>query len=105
MSGQLFLGPCLSFMVLYLWGRRNPHSVLSLFGLLQFNAPFLPWVFLIFAYLLGQSISSDLMGILAGHIYYFFEDVYPKYYPERKILKTPSVVFDFIILIFIYLFK
>ena len=88
-----FLAPSLSFMVVYIWGRRNPHSILNLFGILQFNAPYLPWVLLGFGFLLGQSPTSDILGILVGHIYYFFEDVYPKYYPNRRILKTPHIMF------------
>jgi Derlin-2/3 len=95
MTKTFFLAPSLSFMIVYIWGRRNPHSILNLFGVLQFNAPYLPWVLLGFGLLLDQSPISDILGILAGHIYYFFEDVYPRYYPNRKLLKTPEFVYVF----------
>ena len=50
---------------------------MSFLGLFQFHAPFLPWVLLGFSVLLGNSPSVDLMGIGVGHLYYFFDDVFP----------------------------
>ena len=44
----------------------------SLLGLLAFSAPYLPWVLLGFSTLLGHDVSSDLLGIAVGHVYYFF---------------------------------
>ncbi|CAI2161430.1 7633_t:CDS:2 [Funneliformis geosporum] len=42
------------------------------------GAPFLPWVLLGFSLLLNNHFPmSDMMGIAVGHIYYFFEDVWP----------------------------
>jgi len=35
---------------------------MNFFGLLTFNAPYLPWVLLAFSLLLGNSISVDLLG-------------------------------------------
>ncbi len=43
----------------------------SLLALLTFNAPYLPWVLLGFSTLLGHDVSSDLLGIAVGHVYYF----------------------------------
>ncbi|TYZ58255.1 hypothetical protein PybrP1_007932 [[Pythium] brassicae (nom. inval.)] len=72
-----FLGSPLTFMMVYLWGRRNEHVRMSFLGLFPFTAPYLPWVMLSFSILLGNSATTDLIGIVVGHIYYFFEDVYP----------------------------
>ena len=30
-----------------------------------------------FSLLLGHDVSSDLLGIAVGHLYYFLEDVFP----------------------------
>jgi Derlin-2/3 len=89
----MFLAPSLSFMVVYVWSRRNPHGVLSLFGMFQFTAPYLPWVLLVIGLLLEQSPVYDILGILVGHIYFFWEDVYPQFRPGRRLLKTPRIMY------------
>jgi Derlin-2/3 len=83
----LFLGPSLTFMVVYLWGRRNRFIRLSLLGF-TFTAPYLPWVLLGLSLLLGHSVLSDTLGICAGHLYYYLEDFYPSI-SGRRLLKTP----------------
>ena len=72
LAGQAF-----TIMLVYVWARRNPYVRMSFFGLLTFQAPYLPWVLLGFSLLLGNSISVDLLGMAAGHVYYFLEDVFP----------------------------
>ncbi|CAG2057622.1 unnamed protein product, partial [Timema podura] len=75
----LFGGICQAFtiMLVYVWSRRNPFVRMNFFGLLNFHAPYLPWVLLGFSVLLGNAIWVDLMGMAVGHIYYFIEDVFP----------------------------
>ena len=64
-------------MMLYVWGRRNPYVRMTFFGILTFTAPYLPWVILGFSAMVGNNLVTDLIGIGVGHLYYFFEDVYP----------------------------
>ena len=52
---------------------------MNFFGLLTFNAPYLPWVLLGFSLLLGNSVSVDLLGKqttktkdLLGHNFGYF---------------------------------
>lgn len=94
-----FLGYPLSFMMVYLWARDpdNYHIRMSFFGVLQFNAPYLPWVLLLFSLILGNPIEMDLLGILVGHSYYFLDYVYPQVaairgWSLKKILVTPSIL-------------
>lgn len=49
-------------MLVYVWSRRNPYVRMNFFGLLNFQAPFLPWLLLGFSLLLGNSIVVDLLG-------------------------------------------
>lgn len=77
-AGLPFLGSSLSFMVVYVWARKSPNIPLNLFGVLDVEAPWLPWVLLGFSALVGQSLWPDLLGIGFGHVYYFFDDVYPR---------------------------
>eukprot|EP00045_Choanoeca_perplexa_P012991 m.144666 g.144666 ORF g.144666 m.144666 type:complete len:268 (+) comp16204_c0_seq2:2388-3191(+) len=72
----LFLGSSLTFMLVYVWSRRNPAIRMGLLALFFFRAPFLPWVLLGLGILLNHDPSADLLGIAAGHLYYFLEDVY-----------------------------
>jgi Derlin-2/3 len=70
---------------------------MSLMGLFPFNAPYLPWVLLIFSLFLGNHIENDLLGILVGHIYYFFDSVYPcvaeiRGWRQKKIIVTPFIL-------------
>lgn len=85
----VFLGSALTIMLVYVWSRRNPYVRMNFFGLLNFQAPYLPWVLLAFSLLLGNSIIVDLMGIVVGHIYYFLEDIFPREAGGFKLLKTP----------------
>ncbi|OWR43807.1 derlin-2 [Danaus plexippus] len=88
----LFLGQAFTIMIVYVWSRRNKHVRMNFFGLMNFQAPYLPWVLLGFSVLLGNSISVDLVGMAIGHIYFFLEDVLPRQRGGQKILKTPKIL-------------
>ena len=42
-------------------------------GLPPFHGVYLPWLYLTFSLLLGTNPIPDLMGIAAGHVYYFLQ--------------------------------
>lgn len=91
-----FLGSSLTFMMVYLWGRRNRWERLSFLGIFPFTAPYLPWVLLFFSLVLGHSVIIDMIGIVVGHMYYYLEDVWPaiadaRGWKRRKLLSTPRV--------------
>lgn len=85
----LFLGQAFTVMLVYVWARKNPFVNMNFFGILNFQAPYLPWVLLGFSVLFGNSILVDLVGIAIGHIYYFLEDVFPEQAGGIRLLKTP----------------
>jgi len=88
-----FLGSSLTFMMVYVWARRNPFGRMNFLGVFNFTAPYLPWVLLSFSMLLGSDGIVDLVGIFVGHLYYFLEDVYPKMIPSRtRLLQTPRFI-------------
>lgn len=110
-----FLGSSLTFMMVYVWGRRNAFVTMralqffasasspslqsrSFLGLFNFTAPYLPWVLLAFSWLLGSSPLVDALGIATGHAYYYLEDVYPRLSGCVSTHHIPS--FLFLILIF-----
>ncbi len=77
-----FFGPSLSFMMVYIWARRNEQIRMSFLGLFPFQACYLPWVLLSFSFLLGggvtQGVMIDGIGIIVGHIYFFADDIFPE---------------------------
>ncbi|XP_010790130.1 derlin-2-like [Notothenia coriiceps] len=87
-----FLGQAFIIMLVYVWSKRHPLVRMNFFGLLNFQAPFLPWVLMGFSLLLGNSIVVDLLGISVGHMYYFLEDVFPNQLGGRRLLMTPELL-------------
>uniref|UniRef100_A0A0K0F6Y3 Derlin n=1 Tax=Strongyloides venezuelensis TaxID=75913 RepID=A0A0K0F6Y3_STRVS len=89
-TNTIFLGQAFTIMLVYIWGRRNPDVRLNFFGALTFGASYLSYFLFFFSILMNQSVVGDILGISAGHIYYFLEDVYPREHNGHRILKTPS---------------
>ena len=94
-SSVLFLGYSLTFMMVYVWARRNETFPMNFLGLFNFPAPWLPWVLLAFSVLLGASPVVDLLGIFVGHIYYYLEDIVPRMpgrFRGKHLIFTPALI-------------
>jgi len=87
-----FLAEPLIYAVMYVWSRRYPEQTVSFFGF-QVQALYTPWVYVVFNLLIGSSPFTPLLGIAAGHIYYFLVEVVPDQY-QRDFLKTPNFLVD-----------
>lgn len=83
-----FLGISLVFMLLYVWSREFPNVQINIYGLVSLKAFYLPWAMLALDVIFGSPITPDLMGIIAGHMYYFLTVLHPLS-GGRNILKTP----------------
>jgi Derlin-2/3 len=85
-----FLAHPLSTTLVYIWARRNPDTRMSFLGVLTFTAPFLPWVLIAFSVVMHGAVpKDDLMGIVVGHLYYFFADVFPAIRPGSRPMDPP----------------
>ncbi|GMH33614.1 hypothetical protein BSKO_01448 [Bryopsis sp. KO-2023] len=86
-----FCGSALIFTILYLWSRNFSSQEVSIWGLLNIKAFYLPWAFLGVDLLMGMPMAMlypDLIGIGIGHLYYFLMSLYPMA-SGNVILKCP----------------
>lgn len=83
-----YLGISLVFMLVYVWSREFPNAQINLYGLVTLKAFYLPWAMLALDVIFGSPLMADLMGIIAGHLYYFLTVLHPLS-GGRNILKTP----------------
>ncbi|XP_017982582.1 PREDICTED: derlin-1 [Theobroma cacao] len=80
---QLEKGPFERWTADFLW--------MMIVGALSLLAFYLPWAMLALDVLFGSPLKPDLMGIIAGHIYYFLTVLQPLA-GGRNILATPTWV-------------
>ncbi|GMP59607.1 hypothetical protein CsSME_00022828 [Camellia sinensis var. sinensis] len=86
-----FLGVSLVFMLLYVWSREFPNANINIYGLVSLKAFYLPWAMLALDVIFGSKLQPDLLGIVAGHLYYFLTVLHPLA-GGKNILKTPTWV-------------
>ncbi|GAU11746.1 hypothetical protein TSUD_74970 [Trifolium subterraneum] len=72
-----FLAVSLVFMLVYVWSREFPNTQINIYGLFAVKAFYLPWMMLGLDVIFGSSIVPDLLGIIAGHLYYFLTVLHP----------------------------
>ncbi|KAF2666379.1 ER-associated proteolytic system protein Der1 [Microthyrium microscopicum] len=86
-----FLGTALSSVLVYIWSRRNPDAMLSFLGLLTFRAPWLPWVLMGFSFVMHGIVPKDeICGVIVGHVWYYFNDIYPPVHGGSRPLDPPQ---------------
>lgn len=86
-----YLGVPMVSMLLYVWSREYPNSQISMYGLVQLRSFYLPWAMLGLDVIFGSQILPGLLGILVGHLYYFFSVLHPLA-SGKNYLKTPMWV-------------
>eukprot|EP00924_Labyrinthula_sp_SR-Ha-C_P003334 snap_masked-scaffold_15-processed-gene-6.33-mRNA-1 protein AED:0.04 eAED:0.04 QI:0/0/0/1/1/1/2/0/224 len=92
-----FLSRSLTFMVIYIWGRKNPHMTLSLLGLLTFKAPYVAFVLCGMSLLFGQPLGLNFIG----HFYFYMDDIFPQVadlrrWKKRNYLRAPKILKDLV---------
>jgi hypothetical protein len=66
----------LIFFTIYIWARRHPTASMSVFGLFNIAAPYFPWFLAFIQTLSGGSLLMPVLGMVVGHGYHFFNDLY-----------------------------
>ena len=77
---------------IYVDSKREPQKMLNLYFIPVKNA-FYPYALIIFNIVSGGGIYDNIIGIIAGNIYYFLVGVLPVT-KNLKILKTPKFLVD-----------
>ncbi|XP_072965188.1 derlin-1 [Typha angustifolia] len=83
-----FLGVSMVSMLLYVWSREYPDAQINIYGLVSLKAFYLPWAMLALDVIFGSPLMPNLLGIVAGHLYYFLTVLHPLA-GGRNMLKTP----------------
>ena len=73
--------------LIYIQSKREAAAT-PVFGF-QVEGKYLPFALLAIHVLSGSNVIPDIVGILAGHIYYFMKDECPKKYGQDP-LRTPK---------------
>ena len=61
----------------YVWTRKHPDQIFAALGVFHFPATYLSLFNIAMAVLQKQSIIVPLFGVVAGHLWWFFETVLP----------------------------
>ncbi|GAB2292422.1 ER-associated protein degradation protein [Dionaea muscipula] len=83
-----FLGISLVFMLVYVWSREYPNAQINIYGLFTLKGFYLPWAMIGLDVIFGSPLLPNLLGIVAGHLYYFLTVLHPLA-GGKNILKTP----------------
>ncbi|CAG8445404.1 5682_t:CDS:2 [Dentiscutata erythropus] len=88
------LNQCLVMAIIYLWAQEFREAVVTFMFGLRFKGSYFPWVLLLFDVLRGGDVLSTAIGIIAGHIYYYLQDLYPAAGGPR-LLNTPQLLYRY----------
>ncbi|RXI09819.1 hypothetical protein DVH24_015413 [Malus domestica] len=83
-----FMGTSVVFMIVYVWSREFPNSRVNIAGVVSFKGFYLPYVLLTLDLMFGVPLKPDIMGMVAGHLYYFLTVLHPLS-GGKFTLKTP----------------
>lgn len=89
-AAPLLLASSLESFVVYVWSMRNKNARIVLFFVLPISASYLPLAHIGLDFLFDANLTSPIIGFIAGHVYYYFADVFPKLNNDLTIIKTPS---------------
>ena len=82
----------LLYALVYIDSKREPQKNVMIYFFVVKNC-YVPYAFLLFSLISGGSIIENVIGIVAGHIYFFFKEIAP-IQKGLDILITPKFVVD-----------
>jgi Derlin-2/3 len=83
-------GPALLMAIMHLWGRHSPTLTVKMYGILAIPAKYLSLAMIGLDLILGGGIDATaVVGLVAGHAYYFLDSVYPTMPNGMQLISTP----------------
>ena len=94
LTGHFHLADSLMTMIMYYWSRKNQDMMLQVFGIIPVRAPYITWFFMVIEYLIGDFVVKDLIGIIVGHVYFYYVDIYPRMGTGSKlrVFEAPAIL-------------
>lgn len=78
------------FSIIYTWSKFVPDVQVNIYGF-PVQSCNLPWVLMAFHLFTGGNPLNDLIGVAAGHTYYFLKNILPESH-NINIIKTPGLM-------------
>lgn len=76
------LGPYLNETMLYIWARRNPEVEMTVLGLINFRAVYLPLISIVATRIAADGLQfkwkAEFAAIGVGHLFFYFNDIFPR---------------------------
>lgn len=94
-TGRRIGGLSLIFSIIYYWSKKFPTSPVSIWGF-TLQAYQLPYALLFLDILTGNSLIDDLIGLLAGHSYYYLRDIIFENNTNNFLSRTPKQIDNFV---------
>lgn len=74
-----WLGPSLDEVLIYIWARSNYNLPMEMFGLVTFNAGYLPYMYAVITHIADDKpLVGVVLALLPGHLYFYFLEVFPR---------------------------
>lgn len=94
-GGYALLSKSFVMSLTYVYCKRNPHEKMMLMYFITCKAAYLPFALVGLEILQGGSIWSSLIGIAAGHLYFYLKDILPVSH-RKDFLRTPLWALRFV---------
>ncbi|KAH8739139.1 multi-pass transmembrane protein [Cryptosporidium ryanae] len=94
-TGKRISGSSLIFAIIYYWSKKFPTSLVNIWGF-TLQAYQLPYALIFLDVLTGNSMIDDIIGLLAGHSYYYTRDIIYENNNNSFIHVTPIYINKFV---------
>lgn len=83
-------GNALLMAIMHLWGRNSPTITVKMYGFISIPAKYLSLAIIAIDLILTGGIDyTAVVGIVAGHLYYFLDSVFPTMPSGKQLISTP----------------
>lgn len=83
-------GSAFVMAILHLWGRNSPTITVRMYGFISIPAKYLSVAIIgIDLILTGGIDRTAVVGLVAGHLYYFLDSVFPTMPSGKQLISTP----------------